>query len=78
MKKLILSSLIALSMVVFTVGATANESETKIPTFKCEGKCADDKTAKCGKGKCGEGKCSGDKKDKATMKCGAGKCGGGK
>ena len=35
MKKLILGSLIVLSMVVFTVGVTANESET--PTIKCGG-----------------------------------------
>jgi len=74
MKKIILSSLIALSMIALTVGVTANESETKAPTAKCgEGKCADDKA-----GKCGEGKCGTDKKDEATMKCGAGKCGGGK
>jgi hypothetical protein len=35
MKKLILGSLIVLSMVVFTVGVTANESKT--PTTKCGG-----------------------------------------
>ena len=74
MKKLILGSLIALSMVVFTVGATASDSGAETPTAKCgEGKCGGDQTSKCGEGKCG-----GDKKDEATEKCGAGKCGGGK
>jgi uncharacterized low-complexity protein len=72
MKKLILGSLIALSMVAFTVGATANESGVETPTIKCaEGKCSSDGTKKCGEGKCGE-----DKKEKSSMKCGAGKCGG--
>ena len=78
MKKLILGSLIALSMVAFTVGATANEAGTEAPTSKCgEGKCGGDKKADATT-KCGEGKCADDKKNEATAKCGTGKCGGGK
>jgi len=74
MKKLIFSSLIALSMVVFTLNATAEETPSDTPTTKCSsGKCGDAKSEKCG-----TGKCSDDKKDTSTQKCGAGKCGGGK
>jgi uncharacterized low-complexity protein len=73
MKKLILSSLIALGMMAFSVNAVASEGASE-PTHKCgEGKCGGDKT-----GKCGTGKCSSDKKDEATSKCGTGKCGGDK
>ena len=61
MKKLILSSLIALGMMAFTVNAVASEEGASEPTTKCgEGKCGGDKkdeaTEKCGAGKCGGGK----------------------
>jgi uncharacterized low-complexity protein len=59
MKKLILSSLIALGMMAFSVNAVASEG-TSEPTHKCgEGKCGGDTngtTSKCGTGKCGGGK----------------------
>ena len=60
MKKLILSSLIALGMMAFTVNAVASEGASE-PTAKCgTGKCGGDEknvtTAKCGTGKCGGGK----------------------
>ncbi len=60
MKKLILSSLIALGMMAFTVNAVASEGASE-PTSKCgTGKCGGDEknvtTAKCGTGKCGGGK----------------------
>ena len=61
MKKLILSSLIALGMMAFTVNAVASEEGASEPIMKCgEGKCGGDEknvtTAKCGTGKCGGGK----------------------
>jgi len=59
MKKLLLSSLIALGMMAFSVNAVASEGASE-PTEKCgTGKCGGDKnesTAKCGTGKCGGGK----------------------
>ena len=70
MKKLILSSLIALGMMAFTVNAVASEG-TSEPTMKCgDGKCNGDKN--------NSEKCGSDKKGESTAKCGAGKCGGGK
>lgn len=75
MKKILLSVLIALGMMAFSVNAVASEGASE-PTTKCgEGKCGGDKNDSK---KCGTDKCSGDKKDKETAKCGAGKCGGGK
>jgi len=59
MKKLILTSLIALGMMAFTVNAVASDGASE-PTTKCgTGKCGGDKnesTTKCGSGKCGGGK----------------------
>ena len=60
MKKLILSSLIALGMMAFTVNAVASDGASE-PTAKCgAGKCGGSEknatTAKCGTGKCGGGK----------------------
>jgi hypothetical protein len=59
MKKLILTSLIALGMMAFTTNAVASDCVSE-PTTKCEtGKCGGDKnesTSKCGAGKCGGGK----------------------
>lgn len=75
MKKILLSGLIALGMMAFSVNAVASEGASE-PTHKCgEGKCGGDKNTSA---KCETGKCGGDKKDEATAKCGAGKCGGGK
>jgi len=77
MKKLILSSIIALGMMAFTVNVVASDGASE-PTTKCS-------SSKCGTGKCGgdkkdasTAKCGGDKKDAPTAKCGTGKCGGGK
>ena len=71
MKKLIFGSLLALSMIALTVGATANEGANDTPTAKCgQGKCGGSTTTKCGNGKCG-----GDNNE-STSKCGTGKCGG--
>jgi len=59
MKKLILTSLIALGMMAFTTNAVASDGASE-PTTKCgSGKCGGDNnesTAKCGAGKCGGGK----------------------
>ena len=59
MKKLILSSLIALGMMAFSVNAVASEGASE-PTSKCgTGKCGGDTNgtaSKCGTGKCGGGK----------------------
>jgi len=58
MKKVILSSLIALGMMAFTINAVASESSSE-PTHKCgKGKCGSDTNgtgSKCGTGKCGGG-----------------------
>ena len=60
MKQLILTSLIALGMMAFTVNAVASEGASE-PTEKCgSGKCGSNEqnrtASKCGTGKCGGGK----------------------
>ena len=77
MKKIILTALIAMGMMAFTVNAVASEGASE-PTEKCgTGKCGSDKKEKTTE-KCGKGKCGSDKKEKTTEKCGTGKCGSGK
>ncbi len=76
MKKLLMASLMALALIAVTGcnDATASNSDEK--TMKCgEGKCGGDKKAEKTTKCGGDKKCSGEKKDEKTAKCGEGKCG---
>ena len=71
MKKLLIGSLLAFSLIAM-VGCSSGTSDAP-KSAKCgEGKCGGKQKAS----KCGEGKCGGDKKE--AKKCGSGKCGGSK
>lgn len=82
MKKMIFGALALVSLLLFTTGCNASDSNTTVKaekSAKCgTGKCGDSKkdAKKCGDGKAETKKC-GDGKP-ATKKCGAGKCGDGK
>jgi uncharacterized low-complexity protein len=72
--KLLVGSLLAFALMAFSGCSDSASAGANEKTMKCgEGKCGGDKkdeAMKCGEGKCG--------KDKKTMKCGEGKCGGDK
>jgi uncharacterized low-complexity protein len=72
MKKLLVGSLMALTLMAFTGCSDSVSAGTNEKTMKCgEGKCGVDKKVT----EANSSKCGGDKK---VMKCGEGKCGGDK